>query len=148
MLSEEYIAEQIKILKQLCLWRYISDAEKEELRQASSVARANILMHTFRDKYYDIMLEEYESRTEYEYFDCPVLELELKTKTSNSLMRKGLDTSAKAVQFIKQYGWSGIPLFGENAAKDLYVQIYDMNEEEINKLVKDTRYVKENELWD
>lgn len=142
MLLKEYITEQIDILKQLCLWKYLSDEEKEELRQAKSVARINILMRTFRDKYYDIMLEDYETRVEDEYIDLPVLEMELKTKTTNSLMRKGLITSAKAVEFIKQHGWSNIPLFGATAAKDLYTQIYDMEEAEIDKLVKDTRYVK------
>lgn len=142
MLLDEYITEQIKTLKQLYLWNYLSDEEKEELRRAPSVARVSTLMRTFREKYYDIMLEEYETRSEDSYLDLSVLEMELKTKTMNSLMRKGLDTSAKAMEFIKQHGWSSIPLFGENSAKDLYLQIYDMEEEKIDKLVKETRYIK------
>lgn len=139
---DRYIAEQIDVLKQLYLWEYLSDEEKEELRRAKSVARINILMHTFRDKYYDIMLEDYDENAEDEYMDLPVLEMELKTKTANALMRKGLYTSTKAIEFIKQYGWSSIPLFGATAAKDLYSQIYDMEEEEIDKLVKETKYIK------
>jgi hypothetical protein len=142
MLPKEYILEQIKILKQLYLWQYLSDEEKEELRQAPNVERVSILMRTFREKYYDIMLADYETKTEDEYIDLPILDMELKTKTMNSLMRKGLITSAKAMEFIKKYGWSSIPLFGAGSAKDLYIQIYDIEEEEIDKLVKETRYTK------
>lgn len=142
MLPKEYILEKIKTLKQLYLWQYLSDEEKEELRQAPNVERVSILMRTFREKYYDIMLADYETKTEDEYIDLPILDMELKTKTINSLMRKGLITSAKAMEFIKKYGWSNIPLFGAGSAKDLYIQIYDIEEKEIDKLVKDTRYIK------
>lgn len=142
MLPKEYILEQIKTLKQLYLWQYLSDEEKEELRQAPNVERVSILMRTFRERYYDIMLADYETKTEDEYIDLPILDMELKTKTINSLMRKGLITSAKAMEFIKKYGWSSIPLFGAGSAKDLYIQIYDIEEKEIDKLVKDTRYIK------
>lgn len=148
MLPEEYIIEQIKTLKQLFLWKYMSDADKEQLRRVKTEDECSTLMRRFRDKYYEQMLEEYEWNPIDEYLDIHVLDMGLKTKTTNALMRKGLYTSEKAVEFIKEYGWSSIPLFGAAAAKDLYIQIYDeLSEEEIDKLVKKTK-IKENELWD
>ena len=145
---EEYIQEQIIALQELYLWDYLSDEEKEELRQASTKGKANVLMRTFRDKYYDIMLEEYENGPQYDYDDVPLETLGLKTKTLYSLLRSRISTVDEFMDFVQDYGWSQIPAFGVSAATDLYSHIFDMSEEEIKKLVKDTRYVKENELWD
>lgn len=140
MLLEEYIIEQIKALKQLYLWKYLSDEEKEKLRRAPNEAKANLLMHTFRDKYYDLMLSEYEDATENDYLDVPLDELELKTKTFYSLMRKKITTSGEFVEFVEENGWKTIPRFGVSLCKDIYSQIYlNMNEQEIDKLVKETK---------
>ena len=145
---EEYIQDQITALKELHLWNYLSDEEKEELRQAPTDGKANVLMRTFRDKYYDIMLEEYENGPQYDYDDVLLETLGLKTKTLYSLLRSRLTTVEEAIDYIQDYGWSKIPAFGAGAAKDLYSHIFDMSAAEIDKTVKETRYVKENELWD
>ena len=141
---EEYIQEQITALKELYLWNYLSDEEKEELRQAPNEARANILMRTFRDKYYDIMLDEYENGPQYDYDDVHVETLKLKTKTLYALLRHKITTVDEFMNFIEENGWSARPSFGATAAKDVYSHILDISEEEINKIVKDTKYVKEN----
>ena len=139
---EEYIQDQITALKELYLWNYLSDEEKEELRQAPNEARANILMRTFRDKYYDVMLKEYESVPQYDYDDVHVETLGLKTKTLYSLLRHNITTVDEFMDFIEDNGWSAIPGFGATAAKDMYSHILDLSEDEINKLVKETRYIK------
>ena len=137
---KEYIQEQIVALKELFLWKYLSDEEKEELRRAPNEAKANILMHTFRDKYYDLMLSEYEDAEDDEYLDVPLDQLELKTKTFYSLMRKKITTSGEFIEFVEENGWKIIPGFGVSLCKDIYSQIYlDMSEEEINELVKETK---------
>lgn len=141
---EEYIQEQITALKELYLWNYLSDEEKEELRQAPTKGRANVLIRTFRDKYYDIMLEEYENGPQYDYDDVHIETLDLKTKTLYSLLRHNITTVDEFMEFIEDYGWSQIPSFGATAAKDMYSHILDKSEEAINKIVKNTRYVKEN----
>lgn len=147
---EEMIQEQIEALKELCLWDYISDEEKEELRRAPTIGRANVLVRTFRDKYYDIMLEEFENGPQYDYEDEPLEKMGLKTKTLCSLMRHRITTVDEFMDFVEEHGWSKIPSFGACAAKDMYSHIFNMSEEEINKLVKSTKCVKdkENELWD
>jgi hypothetical protein len=143
MLLEEYIDDQITALKELFLWKYLSDEEKESLRQAPNEAKANILMHTFRDKYYDQMINDYEYSPEEEYLDVPLEELELKTKTLYALLRYKITTSGEFVQFVQEYGWKSIPSFGCGCAKDIYTNIYDeMSEDEIDKLVKSTKYIK------
>lgn len=142
MLLEECIQEKITALKELFLWKYLSDEEKESLRQASNEAKADILMQTFIDKYYDIMIDEYENVPEEEYVDIPILEMELQTKLTNALMRKGLYTTGKVVEFIKENGWARIPGLGRGLCKELYIEIYDITEEEIEQLLKKTRIVK------
>lgn len=142
MLSEEYLQEKIIALQELCLWKYLSDEEKESLRQASNEIKADILMRTFIDKYYDIMIEEYENVPEDDYLNMPILDMGLKTKAINALMRKGLYTTGKFVEFIKENGWARIPGLGYNLCKELYVQIYDKTEEEIEQLIKATKIVK------
>ena len=139
---EEYIQDQITALKELYLWNYLSDEEKEELRQAPSKGRANVLMRTFRDKYYDIMLDEFENGPQYDLDDVPLETLGLKTKTLYSLLRNSITTVDEFMDFVQDNGWSQIQSFGATAAKDMYSHIFDMSEEEINKLVKKTRYVK------
>ena len=139
---EEYIQEQITALKELFLWKYLSDEEKKELRQAPTKGRANVLVRTFRDKYWDIMINEYENGPQYDYDDVPIKSLELKTKTKYALVRNRITTAEEFMDFVQDYGWSKIPSFGAGAAKDLYTHIFDMSEEEINKLVKDTKSVK------
>lgn len=139
---EEYIQDQITALEELHLWDYISDEEKEVLRQAPTQGRANVLMRTFRDKYYDIMIEDYENGPQYDYDDVPLETLGLKTKTLYSLLRHRLTTVDEVMDYIQDYGWSKIPSFGAAAATNFYSHIFDMSEEEIKKLVKETRYVK------
>lgn len=142
MLSEEYIQNQITTLKELFLWKYMSDEEKEQLRQAQTDAECSVLMRRFRDKYYDQMINEYEYSPDNEYLDVPLEELELKTKTLYSLKRINLNTSGEFVDFVEENGWGKIPRFGCTLAKDIYMQIYDMTEEEIDELVKQTKYVQ------
>ncbi len=140
MLLSEYITEQINILKQLYLWKYLSDDEKVALRRAPNLARVNILMRTFRVKYYDLMLSEYEDTTENDYLDVPLDQLELKTKTFYSLMRTNITTSGEFVEFVEENGWGGIRRFGVSLCKDIYTQIYlDMDEQEIDELVQQTK---------
>jgi hypothetical protein len=139
---EEYIQDQITALKELYLWNYLSDEEKEELRQAPSKGRANVLVRTFREKYYDIMLEEYENGPQYDYDDVHIETLHLKTKTLYALLRNRITTVEEFMDFVQDYGWSQIPSFGATAAKDMYSRIFDMSEEEIKKLVKETRVLK------
>jgi DNA-directed RNA polymerase alpha subunit len=140
MLSKEYIVGQIKILKQLFLWKYMSDEEKEQLRQVQTEDECSILMRKLRDKYYDQMINDYEYSPNDEYLDIPLEELELKTKTLYALKRIELNTSGEFVEFVEENGWAKIPRFGRTLAKDIYMQIYDeMSEEEIEKLVKKTK---------
>jgi hypothetical protein len=139
---EEYIQDQITALKELYLWNYLNDEEKEELRQAPTKGRANVLMRTFRDKYYDVMLEEFENGPQYDFEDTPIEELGLKTKTLYSLLRCSITTISEFMDHVQDYGWSTIQSFGVTAAKDMYSHIFDMSEDEINKLVKETRYIK------
>lgn len=141
---EEYIQDQITALKELYLWNYLSDEEKEELRQAPTKGRANVLMRTFRDKYYDVMMDEYENGPHYDYDDVRIETLDLKTKTLYSLLRHNITTVDEFMDYVQDCGWSQIPSFGATAAKDMYSHILDKSEEEINKIVKNTRYVKEN----
>jgi hypothetical protein len=139
-LLSEYIEEQIVALKELFLYQYLSNDEKKELRQAPNEAKANLLMHTFRDKYYDLMLSEYEDAADNDYLDLPLEQLELKTKTFYSLMRKKLITSGQFIEFVEENGWKIIPGFGVTACKDIYSQIYlDIDEQEIDRLVKKTK---------
>ena len=140
---EEYINDQITALKELYLWDYLSDEEKEELRQAPTQGRANILMRTYRDKYYDIMLDVYENGPRYDFEDTPVKELKLKTKTLYALLRCSITTIGEFMDHIQDKGWSTIPSFGITAAKDMFSHIFDKSEEEINEIVKENRYVKE-----
>ena len=145
MLLDEYIQEQITTLKELYLWQYLSNEEKEELRQSKSEEKISRLMRKFRDKYYDQMINDYEYSPEEEYLDVPLEELELKTKTFHSLKRAHINTSGEFIDFVKENGWAKIDRFGATAAKDIYMQIYDvMNEEEIEKLVKKTKNKGEN----
>lgn len=139
---KEYINNQIAVLKDLCLWNYLSDEEKEELRQAPSIARANILMTTFRDKYYDIMIEDYERNPLDDYEDMLIEALDLKTKTKFSLLRSRITTVDEFMDFVQDYGWDKIQSFGVTAAKDIYSHIFDMSEDELNELVKTTKSVK------
>lgn len=140
MLPKEYIVGQIKILKQLFLWKYMSDEEKEQLRQVQTEDECSILMRKLRDKYYDQMINDYEYSPNDEYLDIPLEELELKTKTLYALKRIGLNTPGEFVEFVEENGWAKIPRFGRTLAKDIYMQIYDeMSEEEIEKLVKKTK---------
>ena len=139
---KEYIDNQIEVLKDLHLWDYISNEEQEELRQAPSVARSNILVRTFRDKYYDVMLEDYERNPMDEYDDRPIEALDLKTKTLYSLMRSNIKTVDEFMDFVQDYGWLEIKGFGVTAAKDIYSKVLDISDEEIDKLVKETRVIK------
>ena len=150
MASPEYVQEQIQALKELFIWKHLNDEEKEELRQAQTEARANVLVRTFRDKYWDVMLAEFEKEDnddEQEYLNVPILDIELNTKTTNALMRSGLYTSQKFVEFVKEHGWSKIKGFGCGCARDLYLQIYDdMSDEEMKELIKTTKMVKRKDL--
>lgn len=140
MVTKEYIAEHIRILKQLCLWKYMSDEEKEQLRHIKTKNECSVLMRRMRDRYYDQMIENFESSAEDEYLDVPLDELNLKTKTFYTLKRINIDTSGEFIQYIKENGWAKIPRFGCTLAKDIYMQIYDeMSEEEIEKLIKQTK---------
>lgn len=140
MLLEEYIQDQITALKELFLWKYMSDAEKEELRQSQSEEEISRLMRKFRNKYYDQMINDYEHSPEDEYLGAPLEDLSLKTKTLYALKRARINTSDEFIDFVKENGWVKINRFGATAAKDIYTQIYDeMSEEEIDKLVKKTK---------
>lgn len=143
MLLNEYIEEQVTALHDLGLWKYMSEAEKEELRQAHSKTRSNIIVRTVRDKYWDIMLEDYENGPGYDYDDIPIEELNLKTKTKYALLRNRITTTHEFADFINDYGWSQIQMFGAGAVKDIYTQLYDKSEEEIKQLIKKTRIAKE-----
>ena len=146
MLLNEYIDEQVTALKELGLWKYMSEAEQEELMKSPNDARSNIIVRTVRDKYWDIMLEEYENGEQYDGDDIPIEELDLKTKTKFALLRSGIATSREFVEFVQDYGWSQIPGFGVTAAKDVYAKIYDKSEEELEKLIKSTRIIKEEKI--
>ena len=143
MLPKDYIDGQITTLKQLFLWKYMSDEEKEQLRQVQTEDECSVLMRKIRDKYYDKMMDDYEYSPESEYLDVHLEELELKTKTYYGLKRMNLNTSGDFVDFVEENGWAIIPRFGATLAKDIYMQIYDeMSEEEIDELVKQTKYIK------
>lgn len=146
MLLNEYIDEQVIALQELGLWKYMSEAEQEELKNAPSEARSNIIVRTVREKYWDIMIEEYENGPQCDCDDIPIEDLNLKTKTKYALLRHGITTSDEFLEFVQDYGWSQIQGFGLTAVKDIYTKIYDKSEEEIQKLIKATRVVKEEKI--
>ena len=48
---KEYIAEKVKILKQLGIWREIPKCDKQKLKASKNEIQADNWMTTFRHKY-------------------------------------------------------------------------------------------------
>lgn len=48
---KEYIKEQTKILKQMCVWGQIPKEEKQRFKNCANEIQADNMMTTFRHKY-------------------------------------------------------------------------------------------------
>lgn len=152
---KDYIISRTIVLKQLKIYKYCTEEEKTRLKQAQSEIQVDNLCHAYRNKYFNIMLADYEkahpSPTKQNDVsillpaDKSVLKCGLSRKTENALLRNHLTTTKQFIDFVTQHGWSSLRTFGEGGATEVFSKIYDtLSEQEIKQLVWQTKNQKLN----
>lgn len=141
---KEYIREEVAVLKDLQLWKYCSDYEKKKLHNAQSESEVVRLMRTYRDKYYDIMCEDYEKSIEPPQFNVAtssvdVRSLNFSNRTKGGLLRNRILTLREFEDFVMQHGWNKLKGFGSTAATEVIAKTTNLDGTELTAMVEKMR---------